>query len=64
MEWRDLFKLSTDAMQYVVIEERSMQPLRKNWEDSKMTNLEYYIANINPECWAECWAHYKTRMPI
>ena len=60
MGCRDFFELSTDAMQYVVIEERSIEPLRKKWKASKMTNLEYYIANISPEC----WVHYKARMPI
>ena len=31
-----------------------------NWEDAKRTKLEYYIANVNPECWSQ----YKARMPI
>ena len=48
----DLLELSTDSMKYVVIEERLMEPLRKKWKDAKRTNLEYYIANINLECWA------------
>ena len=30
------------------------------WENAKRTKLEYYIANINPECWSQ----YKARMPI
>ena len=28
-----------------------MESLSKKWEDVKRTNLEYYIANINLECW-------------
>ena len=44
----DLLELSSDAMKYVVIEERLMDPLRKKWKDAKRTKLEYYIANINP----------------
>ena len=53
-------ELSSDAMKYVVIEERLMDPLRKKWKDAKRTKLEYYIANINPEC----WVLYKARRPI
>ena len=46
----DLLKLSSGVMKYIVIEERLMDPLRKTWKDAKRTKLEYYIANINPEC--------------
>ena len=56
----DLLELSGNAMQYVMIEERLMESLRKKWEDAKRTKLEYYITNINPECWSQ----YKARMPI
>ena len=28
-----------------------MDPLRKKWKDVIRTNLEYYIANVNHECW-------------
>ena len=38
------------AMDYVVIEEN--ETLRKKWEYAKMRNLEYYIANVNPQFWA------------
>ena len=37
-----------------------MKPLRKNWKGAKRTKLEYYNANINPEC----WVLYKARRPI
>ena len=36
------------------------QSLRMKWEDAKRTKIEYYIANLNPECWSQ----YKARMPI
>ena len=58
--YNTLLELSRDAMKYVVIEERLMEPLRKKWKDAKRTKLEYYIANINPEC----WVLYKARGPI
>ena len=56
----DLLGLSGNDMQYVMIEERLMESLRNKWEDAKRTKLEYYITNINPECWSQ----YKARMPI
>ena len=56
----DLLQLSGDAMHYVMIEERLVESLRMKWEDAKRRNLEYYIANVNPECWSQ----YKARMPI
>ena len=40
----DLLELSGNVMQYVMIEERLMESLRKKWEDAKRTKLEYYIA--------------------
>ena len=49
-----------DVMKYEVIEERLMEPLMNQWKDAKCTKLEYYIANINPEC----WVLYKARRPI
>ena len=42
-------ELPSDALKYVVIEERLEEPLRKKWKDAK--NLEYGIANINLNCW-------------
>ena len=42
----DLVELSSDVMQYVVIVESLMEPLRKKWEDAIMIKLESYIANI------------------
>ena len=56
----DLLELLDNAIQYVMIEERLMESLRKKWEDAKRTKLEYYIANIKPECWSQ----YKARMHI
>ena len=56
----DLLELSSEAMQYVVIEERLMKPQRQKWEDAKRIKLEYCIANINPEC----WVLYNARWPI
>ena len=56
----DLLELSGNAMQYVMIEERLVESLRMKWEDAKRTKLEYYIANVNPECWSQ----YNARMPI
>ena len=56
----DLLDLSSDAIKYVVIEERLMDPLRKKWKDARRTQLEYYIANIN----LECWVLYKARRLI
>ena len=47
-------------MQYVVIDERLMKPQRQKWDDAKKIKLDYWIANINPECWDQC----KARMPI
>ena len=41
--WEDLLELSSDAVEYVVIEERLTEPLRKKWKDAKRTNLEYYM---------------------
>ena len=47
-------------MHYVMIEERLVESLRMKWEDAKRTKLEYYIVNVNPECWSQ----YKARMSI
>ena len=56
----DLLELSGDPMQYVMIEERLVESLQMKWEDAKRTKLEYYIANVNPECWSQ----YKARILI
>ena len=42
-----LLELSSDVIQYLVIRERVMEPLRKSW---KMKKIEYFLANINPKC--------------
>ena len=47
-------------MTYVGIEDRLTEPLRKKCKHVKRANLEYYIANIN----LECWVPYKARWPI
>ena len=46
-------------MQHVMIE-GLVESLRMKWEDAKWKKLEYYIANVN----SECWSRYKARMPI
>ena len=56
----DLLELLSDAMHYVMIEERLVESFRIKWEDVKRTKLEYYITNVNPECWSQ----YKVRMRI
>ena len=56
----DLLELSGHAMQYVTIEGRLVESLRMKWEDAKLIKLEYYIANVNHECWSQ----YKSRMSI
>ena len=56
----DLLEFSNDAMHYVMIEQWLVESLRMKWEDAKRTKLEYYIANVNIECWTQC----KTRMTI
>ena len=43
-----------------MIEERLVESLKMKWEDAKRTTLEYYIANVN----LECWSQYKARMSI
>ena len=37
-----------------------MEPLSRKWKDAKRKKLEYYIANIN----LECWVQYKAILPI
>ena len=37
-----------------------MEPLSRKWKDAKRKKLEYYIANIN----LECWVLYKARRHI
>ena len=56
----DRSELSSDPMHYVMIEERLVESLRMKWEDAKRTKLEYYITNVNPECWSQ----YKATMHI
>ena len=52
---KDLLKLSSVAMKYVIIEDTLLEAPRVKWlQGVKMSNLEYYIANFDPECWAQC----------
>ena len=39
MRVEDLLDLKSNAMKYIVIEERLMDPLRKKWKDAKGTKL-------------------------
>ena len=58
----DLLELWIDAMNCVVNKERLMEALKKNQKDVKRTNLEYYNANINSECWVTMlWLTYTRR---
>ena len=36
-----LVELSSDAMEYILIEERLMEPLRKKWEDAQRKKERY-----------------------
>ena len=45
----DLLELSSNGMQYVIIEERLVESLRIKLEHAKRSKLEYYIANVNLE---------------
>ena len=42
---KDLSKLSSDTMKYMFIEDRSINALRMQWQDAKMSNLEYDTTN-------------------
>ena len=45
-----LLELFDDVIKYAFIEDRLLEALRmKSWRVVKMSNLEYYIANINPQ---------------
>ena len=55
----DLSELSSDAMN-VITDKRLLDSLRMKLQDSKMTKLEYYIANVNSQ-WLPL---YKVRMPV
>ena len=48
-----MIELPSDAMKYVIIEGRLLDALRMQWQDAKMSKLEYYIANSNPQCWLQ-----------
>ena len=38
-----------DAMKYVIFKAILIEALRKKWQDTKMSKLEYYITNANPQ---------------
>ena len=42
------------------IEEKSIKPLKKHRKNARRTKSEYYIENIN----LECWVLHKGRKPI
>ena len=46
----DVLELSGDAMMYVVIDDRLLGTLVMKWQDAKVSKLEYYIENTNPQC--------------
>ena len=58
MREKYLLELSGDAMKYVTINDRLLGTLRMKWQDAEMWKLEYYIANVNPQCGAQ----YKVKM--
>ena len=40
-----------NVMKYIIIDDRLLVTIRMKVQDAKMSNLEYYIANVNPQCW-------------
>ena len=41
-------------MKNVIVEDRSsLEAVRMQWQDPKMSKLEHYIANVNPQCWPQ-----------
>ena len=51
-EIKYLTKLLFDAMKYVVIGVRLIDELMINWEDAKLSRVQYHIGNVQPKCWA------------
>ena len=47
-EKKKLLELVGKAMTYVIIEDSLLEELRMKWEDAKLSELEYYIANVGP----------------
>ena len=45
---KDLLEFVDNAMKYVIIEDRLLEALRVNYQDAKMSELEYYIPNVKP----------------
>ena len=52
-------ELSCDAMKCVIIEDKVLEALSMEWQNAKMSKLEYCIANVNPQN----WPRYKEKMP-
>ena len=46
---KDLSELAGDAMKYLTISGRLLQATRMKTQDAKISKLEYYIANVNPQ---------------
>ena len=46
---KDRLQLPSDAMKYVIIEDRLLEALRMKWQDDKMSELECYFAYINQQ---------------
>ena len=55
---KDILELLGDIMKYVIIEDRLLEAPRMKWQDAKISKLECYIANIDPQCWPQ----YKEKM--
>ena len=45
----NLWEILGDVIKYVTIKDKLLQALRMKWQYAKMSKLEYYIANINPQ---------------
>ena len=55
---KDLMELSSDSMKYMIVDDRLLGTLVTKWKDAKVSKLEYYIANSNPQCCPQ----YKVKM--
>ena len=46
---KDLLELLGNAMNYVIMVHGGYNT--RGTKDAKMAQLEFYIANVNPQCW-------------
>ena len=46
---KDVVELLGDGMKYAIIDDRLLGTLGMKWQDAKVSNLEYYIANTKPQ---------------